>query len=350
MRIKVIFTGGTIGSELCGSNISVNTGGAVQKQLISTFFETTGRTDIQFDVSEPFSILSENMSIQHWNTLLDEFRKTNFSDYDGIILAHGTDTLAYTSNMLSIMLSGIEIPVVLVSSNYVLTDKRANGNDNFLNAVNFISEKKFSGIYAIYKNNSGKSVVYLGSRLKQCSVITNEFSSTHGINFGEMKNNRFYPIECPENPLPTQIISIPTQELILNKIPDLKPCVMLIIPYTGIDYNNYSPTSATKAVLHCLYHGGTAPTASAENQCGSIIEFMEKCKRQGIEVYISSLESENSEKYSTTADIISAGANAFYNLSPEMAYSKLITAYSTDDEQLCKRILYDNLFFENTIF
>lgn len=350
MKIKVIFSGGTIGSELCGSNISVNTGGAVQKQLISTFFETTGRTDIQFDVAQPFSILSENMSIQHWNILLDEFKKTNFSDYDGIILAHGTDTLAYTSNMLSIILSGIEIPVVLVSSNYVLTDKRANGNDNFLNAVNFIAEKKFSGVYAIYRNNLGKYVVYLGSRLKQCSGITNEFSSTHGINFGEMKNNHFFPLECLENPLPTQIKSIPSQELILNKIPALKPCVMMITPYTGIDYNNYSPTSAVKAVLHCLYHGGTAPTVSAENQCGSIIEFMEKCKRQGIDTFISPLESENSEKYSTTAEMISAGATAFYNISPEMAYSKLITAYSTDDEQIRKQILTDNLFFENTTF
>ena len=127
------------------------------------------------------------MTIFDWNILLYELRKINFNDYDGIIIAHGTDTLAYTTNMLSIMLSGIDIPVVMVSSNYILSDDRANGNDNFINAVFFISHSKYKGVYAIYRNNKGVNVVYLGSRLKQCEALTNEYSSTKALTLGEWK-------------------------------------------------------------------------------------------------------------------------------------------------------------------
>ena len=54
--------------------------------------------------------------------------------YDGIIITHGTDTLQYTSAMLGYMFDDVSIPIVLVSSNYVLEDKRANGLINLSKA------------------------------------------------------------------------------------------------------------------------------------------------------------------------------------------------------------------------
>jgi len=342
MRIKVIFTGGTISSGLSNKIIDISASGFSQKQLIDNFYNMTGEFDIKFDISQPLNVLSENMTIENWNVLLNELRNTNFSDYDGIIIAHGTDTLGYTTNMLSIMLSGIDIPVILVSSNFVLSDEKSNGNDNFINAVYFIKEKLYSGVYVIYKNDEGKSVVYLGSRLKQCEILTNKFSSAYGIDFGEMKNNKFHPIIHHKNPT-SFAIKKDKQNMLLYKINSLEPCVLLLSPYTGLDYNNITPTANIKVVLHSLYHGGTACIYSEENSSNSILSFYSRCKKNNIDFYISPLEKSNSDNYSTTAKILNVGATALYDVSIEMAYAKLLIAFSADNDELKQYIISKEL-------
>ena len=52
--------------------------------------------------------------------------------YDGVIITHGTDTLQYTAAFTGYIMAGAQIPIVLVSANYVLEDVRSNGVDNFI--------------------------------------------------------------------------------------------------------------------------------------------------------------------------------------------------------------------------
>ena len=72
------------------------------------------------------------------NLVLDELGITKV---DGIILTHGSDTIQYTAALLSYVLKP-EIPVMIVCSNYVLEDEKANGFDNFCAAVDFIKNKE----------------------------------------------------------------------------------------------------------------------------------------------------------------------------------------------------------------
>lgn len=345
MKIKVIFTGGTISSEISGKGISVNSDKNSNKILINNFYTKTGLSDVEFNISQPLNTLSENMTIFDWNILLYELRKINFNDYDGIIIAHGTDTLAYTTNMLSIMLSGIDIPVVMVSSNYILSDDRANGNDNFINAVFFISHSKYKGVYAIYRNNKGENVVYLGSRLKQCEALTNEYSSTKSIDFGRMENGIFIPTINENNPNPDMFKE---KDLLLYKINELKPCVLSLKGYTGLDYNNITPTDNIRAIVQYVYHGGTASSFSDNIYCTSYIDFYNKYK-SNIDFYIAPLESKQSDHYASTNEIIESGIIPLYDISEEMAYIKLTIAYSTDDEIVRKYVLDNNIFYERVI-
>ena len=205
MRVRVIFTGGTISSELNNNVINVKSKGNSKKILIENFYLNCPDMNVKFDISEPLNILSENMTVFDWNILLQELREVDFSEYNGIIITHGTDTLAYTANMLAIMLAGINIPVVLVSSNYVLSDEKSNGNDNFLNAVYFINEKIYSGVYVVYRDENNKSIIHLASRIKQCEFLTNKFASLLDLNFGEMIDKKFYPKNDNKNPTKLQI-------------------------------------------------------------------------------------------------------------------------------------------------
>ena len=97
--------------------------------------------------------------------------------------------MAYTANLLSTLLAGVHLPVVLVGSNYVLTDERANGNQNFSDAVDFIASRSYPGVYVIF---SGR--VYLGSRILQCRSFTDEYPTVSGADFARMENGKI--IDC----------------------------------------------------------------------------------------------------------------------------------------------------------
>jgi len=76
-----------------------------------------------------------------WQTLITAIEAQHPEHYDGIIITHGTDTLAYTAAALSFYFNAIKIPILLVSSDYPLDDSKANGLDNFMCAVEFIRQK-----------------------------------------------------------------------------------------------------------------------------------------------------------------------------------------------------------------
>ncbi len=172
MNIFVIFTGGTICSSVNDGYIGPSgTGG---DRLINDYkkLHAQGTENINFTTTKPYYILSENLNGGHINKLadcIDSF--TSESMPDGIIIAHGTDTQQYMSCALSYMYPNLQIPIVLVSSNYILDDERANGIANFAAAVDFIKscsdnhQGAHHGVYTAYKNENEASVIHYGTRL-----------------------------------------------------------------------------------------------------------------------------------------------------------------------------------------
>ena len=130
-----------------------------------------------FEVRSPINILSENLISSDWNLLINDILKTDLSKYAGIIINHGTDTLPYTSAMLSFVFNNINIPIVLVSSNHPLDCVNSNGIENFIGAVNFIQNMPVSGVFVSYKNNKEKIKIHLGSILIEASPFINDFRS-----------------------------------------------------------------------------------------------------------------------------------------------------------------------------
>lgn len=346
MKIEVIFTGGTISSSLTDKGISVDESSNTQKLLINNYYKNTKRKDIEFIVSSPINVLSENMTISDINVLINTLKEIDFSVLDGLIIAHGTDTLAYTANILSILLSGISIPVVLVSSNYVLDDERANGNDNFLNAVTLI-ENKIPGIFAVYKNDIGKNIVYLASRLCQCQILTNRFSSAIDVDFGEILDNELIIYNNLINPKKKQLLDIAGNDMLLYKLDELKRCVLIVKPYTSIDYDTINLTNNINAVVHYVYHGKTACTAISKDYNSSILTFYNMCKKRNIDLFIAPLEKKQVDNYATNNEMLSAGIQCLYDISEENAFAKLLVAYSLNNTVLRDYVLNCNIFYED---
>lgn len=172
MNILVIFTGGTICSSVNDGYINTNETG--KDRLIQEYkkLHASDTEHIYFTTETPYYILSENLNGSHINKLADCIDKAVLdTEHDGIIVTHGTDTQQYMSAALSYLFPNLQIPVVLVSSNYILDDDRANGIANFSAAVDFIREcsncqqTAHHGVYVAYKNENEAAVIHYGTRL-----------------------------------------------------------------------------------------------------------------------------------------------------------------------------------------
>ena len=150
MKIKVIFTGGTIGSSV-GSDGYISPNGNQPYKLLEMYKEKYMKIDTQsdvvFDTEEPYRILSENLDAKHENLLIQTVaRALQDKNTDGIIITHGTDTLQFSAAILGYVFGTKTIPIMIVSSDFPLEDKRANGLINFAYAVEFIKYQRGTGV------------------------------------------------------------------------------------------------------------------------------------------------------------------------------------------------------------
>lgn len=142
MNITVIFTGGTIGSSVQQNFISTDS--QMPYRLLAMYEamqKKKGAAIPNFRTEAPYTTLSEYMDGSHLNRLIacvQSLLTTDNPDIDGIIITHGTDTLPYTAAALGMCFAYARIPIILVSSNYILDDPRANGLTNFTAAVAYI--------------------------------------------------------------------------------------------------------------------------------------------------------------------------------------------------------------------
>lgn len=162
MKILVVLTGGTISSTEKNGWISPDKNAA--DCLFENYSQKHG-SEAEFITEAPFTILSENLCAEALNSLILFLDEKINEGYKKIIVCHGTDTLQFTAAALSYTLSGRGAAIVLVSSNYPLKDKRANGFDNFEAAAEFLKCAEKSGVFVSYKNRGENAKILLGIRL-----------------------------------------------------------------------------------------------------------------------------------------------------------------------------------------
>ena len=317
MKILVMMTGGTISTTKNESGHLFANGKKTVSLLAEELFKR-GRYDVDFDYLHPLDVLSENMTFPRLNMLLRAFREVDKRKYAAIIVAHGTDTLAYTASLLALTLAGWwDKPVFLVSSDYTLTDERANGHDNFKAAVELAVSGFGGGVYVPYRNSDGTVYLHRGAHIRQCDNFTSDFYSS---------DMRLYTDATPYR--------VQAEHSMLLQKPLLTECVMRLQPYVGIDYSRFC-LDGIKAVLHGSYHSATACAERAEAGAPytkrSALYLADECKKRGIDMYLSPLPEymrETLGTYSTTADIISHGVKPVFGLTDECAYMKLSLAYA----------------------
>lgn len=366
-KILLILTGGTIGSATSGGIIDVSenevvagetlAGGVAAKnmtgihscRLTDNFYRDNynmyGNTDkVVFEIRRPLNILSENMNPVYWNDLCrtiyseisaDATEKYNGAadnngGYDGVIIAHGSDTLSYTSALISLMFAHTDIPIILTAANHPLDSDNTNGNRNFAACVSYICGDNLPGVYTIYEDNSECMKVYKAGSICEADGYLDEYHDVTGEVFGVMEGDRFFKNEdykAPEDY--TEIMGISDKlayniERILSGKTNMSDNVLFIRPYPGMRYDcitfdKYRPV----CVLHGLYHAGTAAVKSVSGE-NSIISFVGLCNAENIPFYISTVKYSEAAVYASAKEIMSAGAIPMYETNYEKAYAMLV--------------------------
>ena len=132
-RIRIIHTGGTIG-------MTRSEKGYVPDRRY--FREALGQMDAlhaagmpAWELTETRELLdSSNMTVRDWNEI-GELIAERYEEFDGFVVLHGTDTMAYTASALSFMLEGLEKPVILTGSQIPLCELRSDGRDNLITSL-----------------------------------------------------------------------------------------------------------------------------------------------------------------------------------------------------------------------
>jgi L-asparaginase len=327
-NILVVFTGGTIGSIATGGTI--NTSDTTSFKLIQLFEQQyENHRQIHFDTIQPLQILSENLAPAAWNTLIEAIEAARPDRYDGIIVTHGTDTLAYTACALSFYFNAAKTPMLLVSSDYPLDHPKANGLENFICAVEFILQAcpepgrrvNQPGVFVPYRNQQQTTQLHQGNRLACSLQLSGDFFSVQGKSYMQFENRQFSLL----NPSKQQ-----TQAHIPLKA-DFSERILMIKPYPGLDYTRFNLDNVD-AVLHDLYHSGTACASPQWGENYSLVEFIKRCEKQSIAVYLAPAI-KSTEAYQSAQTLMEQGAKTIWNMSIEAAYVKLLLAYGNFDDR-----------------
>jgi L-asparaginase len=167
-KILVLATGGTIASV--EGNEGLAPGLSVEELL---HFLPGSSDDIKIDGKILMNSDSTNLQPEHWVKMADAVYR-NYNDYDGFVITHGTDTLAYTSSALSYMLQGLEKPVVLTGSQVPISFKKTDAKKNVADALRFARED-IGGVFIVFDGR-----VILGTRAVK--MRTKSYDAFESIN------------------------------------------------------------------------------------------------------------------------------------------------------------------------
>lgn len=318
-KLLLMLTGGTICCAKQERVLSCDTAQA-ERALTANFAAGpspwAGR--IEFVSHFALNTLSENMTPSRLQLLLEALRQVDWAEYDGVIVAHGTDTLAFSAALLELALAGIPCPLVLVSANRELHDPRSNGNANFRAACELLAERRLNpGVYAVYRNSDGRIYLHRGCRLQQCAIYSEDFFSADMVAVEALAAARPWPARSPRRPL-------------LYELGPLTGSVLLLHPYPGLDYSRVSLDDLA-AVVHTTYHSGTACSDRRlpDDPYGpySLLALLEHCRRAGLPLLLGPCNaSAQADKYDTIVDLAASGAVPVWGLSTETLYAKTLLA------------------------
>lgn len=190
-KVTIISTGGTIASR-----VDYRTGGVRPALTASDLYSVVPElADIaRIDAQILFSVFSENLTAKHWKELATATAKNIAEGTDGVVIAHGTDTMGYTAAALSFALQNLPVPVVLVGAQRSADRPSSDAASNLIGAVITAAKAPFAEIVlAMHETPSDTTVVlHRGTRTRKCHTSRRDaFKSINTSPMAKVENQTF---------------------------------------------------------------------------------------------------------------------------------------------------------------
>ena len=189
-HVVIMSTGGTIASR-----VDYRTGAVRSAISASDLYGVVPElSDLaKVDTEIVFSLYSENITQKHWTELAQTVAKRIESGVDGMVIAHGTDTMAYTSAALSFALQNLPVPVVVVGAQRSSDRPSSDAATNLIGAVKAAGEGPFAEVgLAMHETISDIAiVVHRGTKVRKCHTSRRDtFKSINGFPIAKVKDQK----------------------------------------------------------------------------------------------------------------------------------------------------------------
>lgn len=251
-NILLIYTGGTIGmikNPVTGELESFNF------KHIHDHVPELGRLNVHIEsISFDEPIDSSEMNLEHWKNMA-ELVRDHYEQYDGFVILHGSDTMAFSASALSFMLQGLMKPVVFTGSQLPIGTIRTDGKENLITAIEIAGMQDDKGAailqeVAVYFEYS----LYRGNRSSKISA--NQFEAFQSPNYPELAKAGVQ-IEWQKDRLFRTDLSE------FKVFTDLKNNVALIRLFPGMNiefYREIFNNPEVQAIVLETYGSGNAPS------------------------------------------------------------------------------------------
>ena len=223
-NILLLTTGGTIASKPGGQGLEPQRSDVMERELeqLRTYYRITVRDLICLD--------SSNITPEEWQLIARHIYEDR-AGFDGVVVSHGTDTMAYTASAVTFMLPNIDIPVVFTGSQLPLADMLSDGPENLRTAF-AMAASGHPGVFLAFDRK-----VMLGCRAVK--IRASGFSAFESVNarYAAQVTNRGLAVDTSVLPVPggpPRLADALSQNVFLLKLtPGLNPAVFDVLAAMG---------------------------------------------------------------------------------------------------------------------
>ena len=256
-KILLIGTGGTIASGRTEEGLKPI---LTAEDILS--FVPDVKSFCEIDFLQVCNIDSSNMTPAIWSEIAGTIRK-QYDRYDGFVITHGTDTMAYTAAALSYMVQNSRKPIVLTGSQKPIEREESDARRNLRDSIIYASDEDSQNVVLIFDGN-----VIAGTRAKK--MMSRNFNAFHSINFpvlARIQDGRIIRY-IPEEPMRNRVIF---SEELSSSI-----CIMKLIPGSRPEMLSYLFENYDCIVIESFGVGGLP-----EQLSGQFYKEMKKWAEQG---------------------------------------------------------------------